>query len=160
MHNGHNPPFDLGIWFWLWNQVLWMCIYMVVDWVELCIWYGFAISLTNANLPTSLSSWICLWPLCGINFLTSDSLSTIRGSYEHLLNGLRKAWKTITHMPNPLLFERWTSSMVNRIMQRPVRRHCWAQKAVGYLPLLQGQTKHLPSSHLNGWCVTLVIILF
>jgi len=40
-----DHPFDVGIGLWLWNQVLWMCTYMVVDWVELCIWYGFALLL-------------------------------------------------------------------------------------------------------------------
>ena len=46
----------------------WMYTHVAVDWVELCIWYGFAFSLTMLTHPTSLSSWIWLWPLCGINF--------------------------------------------------------------------------------------------
>jgi len=67
VHNGHNPPFDQGILCSYCETKIWMWI-TACNWFELCIRCGFAFSLTNANPHTSLSSWIYLWPLCGINF--------------------------------------------------------------------------------------------
>ena len=62
MHNGQ------------WSQTTktWMCHRVVVDWAELCIWYGFALLLTNINpLSPSLLGYSCDHCV----ELTSDSLS-------------------------------------------------------------------------------------
>ena len=68
VHNGHRPPFELWALDSDCETKIWMHTHVAVDWVELYIWYGFALykqMLTNTNPPPSLSFWICLWPLFG-----------------------------------------------------------------------------------------------
>ena len=78
------------------KQVLWMCTYMVVDWVELCIWYGFALSLTKLTHPTSLTSWIWLWPLCGINFWFPQQARFLRTESKTSYKWFAMYWDKLT----------------------------------------------------------------